>query len=328
MMIVEDDVYGSFEINDPLILELIKSKPMERLKHINQFGSWKFIMPELENTRFEHSVGVYMLLSLLGAPREEQVAGLLHDVPHGAFSHVIDYIFGRARDQEYHEEHHNRIIMDSDIPGILEKEGISVERLMDEKNFPLLERGLPDFCADRLDYFMRDGLAIGLVKRDDIRMFMDNLVVRDREIVCGDRDAARRMASLFLECSKRFWSSPLQAASYQILADAIRIAMDRGVIDKDDLFGTDDDLLGKVKAARIKEVDEKLKLLNPSLKVVEDKGRYDFRSRAKARFIDPKVLEDGKLVRVSEFDEGFRKERDDFVMKLKEGYYIRIVKQA
>ncbi len=328
MMIVDDAVYGRFEIKDPLVLELIESKPMQRLKHINQFGSWKFIMPKLDNTRFEHCVGVYKLLSLLGASREEQVAGLLHDVPHTAFSHVTDYVFDRVHDQEYHEDQHKRIIMDSDIPGIVEKEGISVKRLMDEKNFPLLERDIPDFCADRLDYFMRDGLAIGLVKRDDIRIFMDSLVVKDREIVCKSRDAARRMAYLFLECSRRFWSSPLQSASYQILADAIRIAMERGIVDKDDLFLTDDELLMKVRSAGIKEIDEKLGLLNPSLKVVEDRKNHDFHSSAKARFIDPKVFEDGKLARVSDFDEGFRKERDDFVMKLKEGYYIRIVKQA
>jgi HD superfamily phosphohydrolase len=327
-MIVNDSVYGGFEIKDPLVLELIESKPMQRLNHINQFGSWKFIMPNLKTTRFEHSVGVYRLLCLLGAPREEQVAGLLHDVPHGAFSHVIDYVFDRARDQEYHEEQHKRIIMDSEIPGIVERGGLSVRRLIDEKNFPLLERDIPDFCADRLDYFMRDGLEIGLLKRDDIRMFMENLLVRDREIVCKSRGAARRMASLFLECSRRFWSSPLQSASYQILADAIRIAMDRGVIDKDDLFLTDDELLSKVRDAGIREIDGKLRLLNPSLKVVEDRGNHDFHSHAKARFIDPKVLEDGELVRVSDFDEGFRKERDDFVRKLKGGYYIRIVKRA
>lgn len=326
-MIVNDSVYGGFEIKDPLVLELIKSKPMQRLKHITQFGSWKFIMPDLKNSRFEHSVGVYRLLCLLGASREEQVAGLLHDVPHGAFSHVIDYVFDREDDQEYHEDQHKRIVMNSEIPDIVKSE-FSIDRLMDERNFTLLERGLPDMCADRIDYFMRDGLAIGVVKRDDVRMFMDNLTVRDSEIVCRSRDAARKMAFLFLECSRKFWSSPLQAASYQILADAIKIAMKRGVIDRDDLFGTDDELLGKVKAANIKEIDEKLGLLNPSLKVVEDKGKHDFHSRTKAGFIDPKVLEGGGLVRVSDFDEVFRKERDDFARKIKEGYCIRIVKQA
>jgi HD superfamily phosphohydrolase len=160
MMIVDDAVYGEFEIKDSLVLELIESKPMQRLKHITQFGSWKFIMPELNTTRFEHCVGVYRLLCLLGAPREEQVAGLLHDVPHGAFSHVIDYVFGRVRDQEYHNEQHKRIIMNSEIPEILEREGLSAKRIVDERNFPLLERDIPDFCADRLDYFMRDGLAL------------------------------------------------------------------------------------------------------------------------------------------------------------------------
>jgi len=325
-MIIDDIVHGKIEIKDPLIIELINSKPMRRLKDIHQSGSWKFYIPDLENNRFEHCVGVYKLLSLLGASREERVAGLLHDVPHTAFSHVIDFIFGRAQNQDYHEEHHNRIVMNSEIPNIV-KNDFSIERLMEDKNFPLLERSIPDLCADRLDYFLRDGLKIGVLNKESVKKILDNLVVKDNEIVCADRDVARMMATTFLECSNRFWSPALNSALYQILADAIKIAMDKKIITEDDLFGTDDELLEKIRSAKIKEIDEKLDLLNPSLKIVEDKERYDFHSNGKARFIDPKVFEDGRAIRVSEFDGEFKEKMDDFVNKLKKGYYIRILKQ-
>jgi len=50
-------------------------------------------------TRFDHSVGVMLLIRKLGAGSspasallKEQVAALLHDVSHTAFSHVIDYV--------------------------------------------------------------------------------------------------------------------------------------------------------------------------------------------------------------------------------------------
>jgi len=325
-MIIDDIVYGKFTIKDPLVIKIIESKPMQRLKGINQYGSYMFLMPHMDTTRFEHCVGVYRLLYLLGAPREEQVAGLLHDVPHTAFSHVVDYVFGRAQDQEYHEEHHNRIITNSEIPDII-KNDFHIERLMDEKNFPLLERSIPDLCTDRLDYFMRDCLKIGILKHGNVRKIIDNLLIKDNEIMCSDRGVASMIATSFLECSLTFWSAPIQSASYQILADAIKIAMDKGVITENDLFGTDDELLEKVRAANIKEIDEKLNLLNPSFKVIEDREKYDFHSFSKARFIDPKVLENNRFVKVSDFDSDFRKKKDDFIKKLKEGYYIRIVKQ-
>ena len=34
-----------------------------------------------------------LLIKKLGGSVEEQIAGLLHDVSHTAFSHVIDYVF-------------------------------------------------------------------------------------------------------------------------------------------------------------------------------------------------------------------------------------------
>lgn len=37
-MIVQDIIYGSFEINEPVLIELINSKPIQRLKGIAQYG--------------------------------------------------------------------------------------------------------------------------------------------------------------------------------------------------------------------------------------------------------------------------------------------------
>ena len=54
-------------------------------------------------TRFEHSLGVFALLRRLRAPRREQVAGLLHDISHTAFSHAVDFVF-TSEEQDHHEQ--------------------------------------------------------------------------------------------------------------------------------------------------------------------------------------------------------------------------------
>ena len=50
----------------------------------------------------------------------------------------------------------------SEIPNILERYGFNLDYILDDKNFPLKERSLPDLCADRIDYaFNADGGAVG-----------------------------------------------------------------------------------------------------------------------------------------------------------------------
>jgi len=157
-MIINDRIYGSIEITEPVLIELINSKPLQRLKGINQAGASKYVLPEKILTRYEHSVGVMVLLRKLGASLEEQIAGLMHDIPHTAFSHVIDFVF-QDENHEFHEKFHASIIKNSEIPAILKKHGFSLKRLLDEHNFKLLERKIPGLCADRIDYTLRDMTA-------------------------------------------------------------------------------------------------------------------------------------------------------------------------
>ncbi|MDO8627791.1 MAG: HD domain-containing protein, partial [Candidatus Diapherotrites archaeon] len=144
-------IYGRFEVTEQVLLDLINSKPIQRLKGINQNGVQHLITKIQDFTRFDHSIGVMLLLRRFGASVEEQIAGLLHDVSHTAFSHVGDQVFDNL-EHEFHETVKERIVIQSEIPEILEKHGFSVEKALNEKQFGLLERDLPDLCADRLDY--------------------------------------------------------------------------------------------------------------------------------------------------------------------------------
>ena len=47
-------------------------------------------------------------------------------------------------------------ILSSDLPIIFKKYHLDIKFLLDEKNFPLKEKDLPDLCADRIDYTLRN----------------------------------------------------------------------------------------------------------------------------------------------------------------------------
>ncbi len=93
----KDRIYGTTTITEPVIQELMQSEAMQRLKKVNQYGASFYRFSHLTTNRFEHCVGVYLLLRKFNAVTEEQVAGLLHDVPHTVFSHVVDFVFGGSQ---------------------------------------------------------------------------------------------------------------------------------------------------------------------------------------------------------------------------------------
>jgi len=67
---INDRVYGSINIDEPVLLELMVSEPLKRLKNINQAGASKYAIAGKTVSRYEHSLGVMILLSILGAAME------------------------------------------------------------------------------------------------------------------------------------------------------------------------------------------------------------------------------------------------------------------
>lgn len=94
-------IYGVYKI-EQVLEDLINSKPVQRLRGGHQGGASYLVNPKWNVTRYEHSVGVMLLIRKLGGSLEEQIAGLLHDVSHTAFSHVVDFALDQKA-ENYHE---------------------------------------------------------------------------------------------------------------------------------------------------------------------------------------------------------------------------------
>jgi len=322
-MEIIDRVYGRHLIEEPVIIELINSKPLQRLKGINQTGASKYAIKRRDVTRFEHSIGVMLLLKMQGASLEEQIAGLLHDTPHTVFSHVIDFVFKNNK-HNFHEKFYEEIITNSEIPSILRKHGFKVKRILDANNFTLLERELPNLCADRIDYTLRDMAAyLPKNKADD---YLSNLIVLHDEIIFDNKEAAKAFAEDFLMMDERVWSNPRETALYQILADAIKIALDKGIISEQDLFKEDDEIYKILKESDDEKIKAKIEMLNPKLKIIDNKEDYHFYSTNKLRYIDPKVrLSKDDIKRASEIYPELRIKLDKHKKRADRGNYIKII---
>lgn len=159
-----------------LLVRLIDTAEFQRLRRVRQLGLAYFAYQAAEHSRFTHSLGALHLATRILAKLElsykisdeaktaVRCAALLHDIGHGAFSHVIEKILG------FHHE-------DFTIEAVLSDE-TEVGKTLREYSATLPEnvagiiRGTfkPTALAqlvssqldvDRMDYLLRDSLMTG-----------------------------------------------------------------------------------------------------------------------------------------------------------------------
>ena len=299
-----DRVYGNFEITEPVILELINSPTLQRLKEIDQAGYFEPHFPGTAHSRFEHSIGDYLLLKIYEAPIEEQIAGLIHDVSHSAFSHCIDYVLDAGSEKEHNHQDNvfDDYIRKSEIPEILKKYNLDLDYILDDKNFPLKENDLPDLCSDRIDYSLRTATIFKEIENG--KFFIDSLTAKDGRWIFKDFESAKKYAELFLKLNTNYYAGIQSAVMFRTVGDCLRYALSKKYISETDLYTTDKIVLSKIEHHI--HNDPKLKLLfermNNKIGFGNDPTNYDGKVFCKSRVVNPLCLHNGEIKRVSEIE--------------------------
>ena len=323
-MIISDVLYGEFEV-DQVLEELILSKPVQRLKGIHQAGA-SYLMNEKWNvTRFNHSVGVMLLIKKLGGSVEEQIAGLLHDVSHTTFSHVMDYVFDNMN-ESYHEEIFSSVVKNSEIPAILSKYGYNYEDiLLDDSKWTLLERSAPELCADRVDYTLRDMYTYGYVSLEEVHNFLSDVIEVDGKMVLQNIKMAEWFTETYYKEVIDFFMQPTNIYGNDMLAKTLKLALHKQVIHADDFLLEDHELIVKLQLCNDSEVYALLRKVHPNVKVREDRSEYDLHQKNKVRLIDPPLLREGKIIQSSVVSEKIREMSDIAYEKSVRGMYVKVI---
>jgi len=259
-----------------------------------------------------------LLLKKLGASEEEQIAGLLHDVSHTAFSHVIDWVLGDGKTEDFQDEQHSDYIAKSDIPVILNKYGYRAKSIADYHRFGLLERDLPDICGDRIDYSLRE------FPRSVVNTCLPALRSFDNRIVFIDSRSALTFARSFLQQQTEHWGGHEAVSRYRIFADILRQALKNGTITKSDFWENDSFVIKKIMASKNKELRKQLKILeNKSLSHLPKSTNI---AHKKFRHVDPFFIDNGKLVRVSKVNRKFAQELENARKINKLGISLPLIK--
>ncbi|HHP1052809.1 HD domain-containing protein [Bacillus cereus group sp. BfR-BA-01354] len=323
-MIISDVLYGEFEV-DQVVEELISSKSMQRLKGIHQNGA-SYLMNEKWNvTRFDHSVGVMLLVKKLGGSVEEQIASLLHDVSHTAFSHVIDYVFDNE-DESYHEEIFSSVVKNSEIPAILAKHGYNYEDiLLDDSKWTLLERSAPELCADRVDYTLRDMYTYGYISLEEVHRFLEDIIAVEGKMVVQSVEMAEWFTETYYKEVIDFFMKPMNIYGNDMLAKTLKLSLHKKVIHADDFLLEDEELISKLQQCNDSEVHALLRKVHPNVKVKEDRDDYDLYQKNKVRLIDPPLLREGEVIPASVVSENIRQMSDIAYEKAVRGMYVKVI---
>ncbi|HDR4480850.1 TPA: HD domain-containing protein [Bacillus cereus] len=323
-MIISDVLYGEFEV-DVVLEELILSKPTQRLKGIHQAGA-SYLMNEKWNvTRFDHSVGVMLLVKKLGGSVEEQIAGLLHDVSHTAFSHVIDYVFDNE-DESYHEEIFSSVVKNSEIPAILAKHGYNYEDiLLDDSKWTLLERSAPELCADRVDYTLRDMYTYGYISLEEVHSFLEDVIAVEGKMVLQSIEMAEWFTETYYKEVIDFFMKPMNIYGNDMLAKMLKVALHKRIIHADDFLLEDEELISKLQQCNDSEVHALLRKVHPNVKVKEARDDYDLYQKNKVRLIDPPLLREGEVVQSSVVSEKIKQMSEVAYEKAVRGMYVKVI---
>ncbi len=332
-------VWGEESLDDPLIEKVIDHKIMQRLKNVDQSGPNPYFNLAPHFSRYEHSLGVWALVRKAGGSRNEQLAALLHDTSHTAFSHVADVLLDNEGEADYYHEGedsyqdkiHLWFLSQYDMEKFLSDYGIKLDELSpDKEEYKALEEPLPHLCADRMQYNIHTGVALGIITKDTAREIVEDLSFnQNRGWFFNNIATAKKFAKLPLFHSTHLWNSPWNDTLYHYFSVALKRALDKNIISKQDLqFSGDEEILRKLRSSSddvILNALDKCSRIYDTYSVVAY-GEGDLNIRHKFRGIDPLVKHNGSYLPLTELDNDFKREFEETKTQIKQGFGLKLEK--
>lgn len=213
---IRDPIHGFIKLTEEEV-KLIDGEPLiQRLRYVKQLGFVYLVYPTATHTRFDHSLGVMHIATLIGerilqqlgsfdeeALRHLRVAALLHDIGHLPFSHSFEVL---TRELLHMAAKRGCVDVDLALFDVGKPHEVTTRLLLEKLGPRLSELGYsPELVkellfegggryaplgvilsgvldADRLDYIMRDmyftGAAVGTsFTHIDLERVIENLEV-------------------------------------------------------------------------------------------------------------------------------------------------------
>lgn len=220
-------------------------------------------------------------------------------------------------------------ISHSGIEDILIKYGYTIDKIHPKnKAFTMLEQGLPNLCADRIDYNIQGAFYQKFLTKEEALALYKDLRFIDSRWVGTRVDLLKKLADFALFMTKECWGGAGNYAISRWLADAMVKGLASGLLSwKEIHFGLDQNVWDKLKFAEDPFIQKRMNMIanwKSYFKWV-DPSEADVLVKFRCRGIDPWVIHDNQIIRLSFIDMEYAKEFALVKQRAAEGWPIKLL---
>lgn len=270
-----------------------------RLKGIGLFCGVDYsclFHPHTFYSRYDHSIGVALIIWRFTQNKEATLAGLFHDVSTPVFSHAIDFKNKDYLNQESTEKENAQMILeDIELMELLKKDHIDPQKIIHDSDYPIANLKTPQLCADRLEYMFSTGYFLtNSFDIETIQACINDLEIQENgELGFKNKDIAIQFFNGCLVNTKLFLE-PYDKITLQILASLTDLALDHHIIQSSDIYQKSEiEVIDTFKESTIPQIQQLYNLLSKQTVVLTQEAKMEnafcMKLDVKRRFVDPLV---------------------------------------
>lgn len=299
------------------IKALIQTPSMQRLKDIGmncgvEYTNFAFFQNIIPYSRYEHSIGVSLIVYHFTHDKKQTVAGLLHDIATPVFAHTIDFYHQDHLKQESTEFDTKKIIeQDQLLISLLKEYDLTIEEVCNYHLYSLCDNDSPQLSADRLEYTLGNMYSYGFCTLKEIQNIFNDLKVNDlqNEIIFKHEEIAHFFTKKMLQCSHVYVMDEDRYAM-EYLSYLIKKGIEKNVVCERDFYLKEKEFIDMLKKDQeIKKLWKNYQKLN-KVEYGKNTDYFCVKVFVKKRYIDAYVENKG---RISTINQHINKEIQQFL---------------